>query len=70
MTRTPLAELRGADALEFATTRLREVRRNAETWEIEYVDDTTGDHWILDYPQSGEHGGGVPRLARRTLPGP
>jgi hypothetical protein len=43
--------LRGAEALEYAK-RLRKVGVDAERWEIEYIDDGTGDRWLLDYPET------------------
>jgi hypothetical protein len=57
-------ELRGAVAMEFVST-LKKIRSNPETWEIEYLDETTGDVWVLDYPDSEYHGGGSPRLRRK-----
>jgi hypothetical protein len=57
-------ELRGADAIKFAEESLKKVHANAATWETEYVDEATGDRWIMDYPDSERHGGGTPRLRR------
>ncbi|MGH8570805.1 MAG: Imm27 family immunity protein [Gammaproteobacteria bacterium] len=28
------------------------------------MDDGTGDRWLLDYPESEQHGGGSPRLRK------
>ena len=61
MSETPSGELHGAVAIEFAKG-LRKVGVNARTWEVEYIDDATGERWIMDYPQSELHGGGPPRL--------
>jgi hypothetical protein len=61
-------ELTGAEAKKFADSRLRKVRVDAANWTIEYEDPETGDHWLMDYPDSGAHGGGPPRL--RKLAGP
>jgi hypothetical protein len=57
-------ELRGAEAVNFAGAHLRKVRSNPDTWEVEYVDDSTGEHWLMDYPHSEQHGGGSPRLRK------
>lgn len=58
-------EFHGTDALQYAKRHLTRVGVNQDTWEIEYVDDSTGQRWIMDYPESGLHGGGSPRLRRR-----
>lgn len=60
------AELRGAAAIELAN-KLKRISVDPETWEEEYLDENTGDLWLLDYPESGLHGGGSPRL-RRVVP--
>ncbi len=57
-------ELKGAEALRFAEAKLTKIKVHAETWEVEYLDPITGDHWILDYPDSELQGGGSPRLRR------
>lgn len=57
-------ELRGAAAIEFAETRLKRISTNPETWEVEFLDEVTGKRWLLDYPESGQPGGGNPRLRR------
>jgi hypothetical protein len=56
-------ELHGAAAVEFAK-RLRKVKTDVRTWEVEYIDDATGERWVLDYPHSELQGGGPPRLRR------
>lgn len=56
---------RGAEAVRYADAHLRKVRVNQDTWEVEYVDDDTGEEWIMDYPESELHGGGSPRLRKR-----
>jgi hypothetical protein len=56
--------LRGADALEYAETHLREVQNDPVNWETEFVDPRSGERWMLDYPQAERHGGGSPRLRR------
>ena len=66
MTSTPQkTELHGGDAIKFANERLRKLRTNADTWEVEYVDDDTGEVWLMDYPKSELQGGGSPRLRKR-----
>jgi len=57
-------ELKGAEALRFAEAKLKKIRSDPDTWEVEYVDESTGERWILDYPSSEQHGGGSPRLRR------
>jgi hypothetical protein len=61
-----VTELEGARALAYADKHLREVKVDAATWEVEYVCPTSGQRWLMDYPQSGAHGGGSPRL--RAVP--
>jgi Immunity protein 27 len=58
-------ELNGAEAIKFANDHLRKVKVNAGTWEVDYVDDLTGETWVMDYPNSEPQGGGSPRLRRR-----
>ena len=60
-------ELRGKEAIEYVKHNLKKFRTNPETWETEYLDEKTGDKWILDYPESGYHGGGSPRLRKISL---
>ena len=54
----------GAAALDFAAKHLKRVGVNLDSWEVEYVCENTGEKWILDYPNSSQHGGGSPRLRR------
>jgi len=58
-------ELHGAEAVRFAAERLRRLRSNADTWETEYVDDATGELWVMDYPHGELQGGGSPRLRKQ-----
>jgi hypothetical protein len=60
-------ELKGNDLVSFVKARLTEVRVNSEMWEIEYIDSMTGERWLMDYPNSGYHGGGSPRLRKLPL---
>jgi hypothetical protein len=57
-------QLRGEVALTFARANLKEMKVDAEKWETEYLDEKTGEIWILDYPESELHGGGSPRLRK------
>lgn len=59
-------ELRGAEAIRYAESHLRKLRSNPDTWEVEYIDDSSGQFWVLDYPDSGQHGGGSPRLRPKS----
>lgn len=61
----PQKELYGAEAVSYANQHLRKVRVASDNWEIEYVDDYTGESWIMDYPHSELQGGGSPRLRRK-----
>ena len=60
--KAPQDELHGKEAVRFAKAHLRQVRVDPANWEIEYVNDSTGQRWVMDYPQSELHGGGSPRL--------
>jgi len=64
MTEKRAQEFHGAAAVAYAS-RLRKLSVNAETWEVEYVDDDTGQRWVMDHPQSELQGGGPPRLRAR-----
>jgi hypothetical protein len=57
-------QFRGEEALRYAKVNLREIKVDAEKWETEYLDEKTGEKWILDYPESELHGGGSPRLRK------
>lgn len=56
-------EYRGSVAVEKASS-MKKVGQDDSGWEIYYQDDRTGDQWVMDYPDSGQHGGGSPRLRR------
>ncbi len=62
---TTARELHGTEAVKYATERLTKVKSDANGWTIDYVDDATGDVWVMDYPNSELHGGGSPRLRRK-----
>ncbi|MEJ6844779.1 Imm27 family immunity protein [Sinorhizobium fredii] len=59
MTEPP--ELTGKAAVDYAA-KLRLLSTDADTWVKYYVDDLTGRRWVMEYPDSGRHGGGSPRL--------
>lgn len=56
-------EYRGSVAVEKASS-MKKVGQDDSGWKIYYQDDRTGDQWVMDYPDSGQHGGGSPRLRR------
>lgn len=62
----PQEDLHGMKAIDYASEHLRELRVDAVAWEIEYIDDSTLEIWVMDFPQSELHGGGPPRLRRKT----
>lgn len=45
---------------------MKKIGQDDSGWEIYYEDERTGDRWVMDYPNSEQHGGGSPRL--RHLP--
>ena len=53
-----------ARAVDEKKSKLTFAARDLSGWEEKYVDGATGEIWILDYPESGLHGGGPPRLRR------
>lgn len=57
-------EYKGAEALSQAQ-KLIKIRTDPDKWETEYRNDVTGEVWILDYPDSGQQGGGSPRLRKK-----
>lgn len=57
-------EIRGADAVRFANEHLEKVRSDPRKWTTDYIDKSDGSKWLMDYPESGNHGGGSPRLRR------
>ncbi len=58
-------EFEGVEALNYIKLFLRKVRADADSWEIEYINDANGEVWIMDFPESEQHGGGSPRLRRK-----
>lgn len=64
MENTKKNEYRGAEAISFAEQKLKKVKSDPDTWETEYICEETGETWILDFPNSGQHGGGSPRLRK------
>ena len=57
-------EFLGEAALRYADT-LKKVRVDADAWVVEYLDEVTGEAWVMDYPESEMQGGGSPRLRKR-----
>ena len=53
--------LRGNAVIE-KTQHLTKIALNADTWETTFRDEASGEIWLMDYPESGYHGGGSPRL--------
>jgi hypothetical protein len=68
MTKERPSEFHGTDAVDYAKN-LRKVRVDAVAWEIEYIDDATGERWLMDYPRGDLQGGGPPRLRRIEVAG-
>lgn len=58
------SEYRGAEAITRAEN-LTKIATNPDAWETEYIDEVTGEMWILDYPNPEQQGGGSPRLRRK-----
>jgi hypothetical protein len=58
-------EYHGSVAVQKASG-MKKLGQDDSGWEIYYRDDCTGDRWIMDYPDSGHHGGGSPRLRRHS----
>jgi hypothetical protein len=43
--------LLGKKALTFTRANVKAMKVDAEKWETEYLDEKTGEKWILDYPE-------------------
>ena len=56
--------LYGEEAKRFAQEYLVKVEVDAVLWTKKFIDPLTGDEWIMDFPESGLHGGGPERLRR------
>lgn len=56
-------EFKGNEALEFIK-KLKKISIDQENWNIIYLDEKSGEKWILDYPDSSNHGGGQPRIRK------
>jgi hypothetical protein len=54
-------KLAGAEA-NLAAASMRKVLLNNETWEVLYWRSSPYALWIMSFPDSGHHGGGVPSL--------
>ena len=53
--------LHGQAAFDLAA-KLTKVGAGDEGWTILFVDDNTGEHWLMEFPESSYHGGGSPTL--------
>jgi len=42
--------------------QLKKLQTDKVNWNIYYIDETTGEKWIQEYPDSELHGGGAPQL--------
>jgi hypothetical protein len=58
-------EYRGAIAGKKASG-MRKIDQDDSGWEAFYQDDRTREKWVIDYPESGQHGGGPARFRRLT----
>jgi hypothetical protein len=41
---------------------LTKVKADGENWKIYYLDESTNEKWVIEYPNSEYHGGGAPQL--------
>jgi hypothetical protein len=57
-----LTELSGAEAAAYAAEHLQETTVDSGNWTRSLVCPETGERFLMDYPESGAHGGGPPRL--------
>lgn len=57
-------ELIGAEAISYANTHLKKVSADTETSIIEYVDEKTGEKWLMDYSGNEQHAVVIPRLRK------
>jgi hypothetical protein len=42
--------------------QLKKIFTDGESWQVYYLDETTGEKWVEEYPLSSTHGGGAPQL--------
>lgn len=56
-------EYRGAIAVKMASD-MKKIGQDNSGWTSYYRDGRTGEQWVLDYPESAQHGGGSPRFRR------
>lgn len=61
-----IQQLEGNEAEAYANEHLRQVSVDNKTWEVVFECPETGKQWLMDYPESEQHGGGPSRL--RALP--
>ena len=48
--------------LESKEIQLIKVKTDSINWVVYYLDETTNEKWVKEYPQSENHGGGFPQL--------
>lgn len=41
---------------------LTKIKVDQENWNVYYLDESTQDKWVEEYPHSEMHGGGAPQL--------
>jgi hypothetical protein len=56
-----------AEIRKIIREHFEEVAQDQSGWFKLYREVATGNYWELDFPQSGNHGGGPPRLRRIKL---
>ena len=59
-----IKEMEGVEAREYANKNLKKVHFDTNKWDIVYIDEATGERWIMDFPFPEAHGGGTPRLRK------
>ncbi len=55
-------ELEGQEAETYAEDHLEKLEVDSVRWTKNFVCPSTGRTWLMDFPQSGAHGSGPPRL--------
>ncbi|MFN4211257.1 MAG: Imm27 family immunity protein [Devosia sp.] len=43
------------------------IGRDESGWETLYQDPSSGEYWVMSYPYSHHHGGGMPTLKRTSI---
>lgn len=52
------------DEIERKLSTFTEVRVDPTNWNIYYIEESTGEKWQKEYPNSEHHGGGAPQLRK------